>query len=476
MAVPNITTFAQAGAVFNDATRQLEGGLWQNTVEEGGQGFGSAKAVAADLQALQTGLQAQINAGQFTGDTLAKVQGIVASLGEEAEAAAASVSGGGAFGSVAAAETALRNIHLGIIDTVKGDATLAAMATADGGNGFQSVPPAFAAGVTAANAPHENLAQIGAIFDDAANLMLGGINSSNVAAIKADIAAAGSGLKHLMAAHPDEFGGLTGIHADTVVRQLALEAKFIDQVGTNPNAGRASNDNMLDIIDIVQGDTNLANMANQGGVAGFTAFPDKLNPTPKYLDNDAQTAFWASFIAQSNSLGSAAQAVVGSGDKAAINTLIGQLRTFEKNSANFDQSQGGIFEARFDNELAKGSSTLGAEVAAMIKGLKTGNAALVAAAADEMHANAADVGGNNIAANGATYKTDGMTVAEVLGTAVAQSGGGLAAAAPVPAPAAPESAAPPHAAPAGSPDDGGTHAMAHVDMHHGHGHFAHLWG
>ena len=31
----------------------------------------------------------------------------------------------------------------------------------------------------------------------------------------------------------------------------------------------------------------------------------------------------------------------------------------------------------------------------MIKGLQTGNAALVAAAADEMHANAADVGGNN---------------------------------------------------------------------------------
>lgn len=471
MAVPNITTFAQAGAVFNDATRQLEGGLWRNTVEEGGQGFGSANAVTADLQALQTGLQAQINGGRFTGDTLAKVQGLVANLGEEAEAAAASVSGGGAFGSVAAAETALRNFHLGIIETVKGDATLSAMATADGGNGFQSVPPAFAAGVTAANAQHANLAQIGAIFDDAANLMLGGINSGNVAAIKADLAAASSGLKHLMAAHPDEFGGLTGIHADTVVRQLALESKFIDQVGTNPNAGRASNDNMLDIIDIIQGDTNLANMANQGGVAGFTAFPDKLNPTPKYLDNDAQTAFWANFIAQSNSLGTAAQAIVGSEDKAAINALIGQIRTFEKNSANFDQSQGGIFEARFDNELAKGSSTLGAEVAAMIKGLKTGNAALVAAAADEMHANAADVGGNNIAANGATYKTDGMTVAEVLGTAVAQPAGGATAPAPAPSPAVPLPATP-----GSAPDAVGAHHVAHVDMHAAHGHFAHLWG
>ena len=76
-----------------------------------------------------------------------------------------------------------------------------------------------------------------------------------------------------MAAHPEEFGGLTGIHADTVVRQLQLETKFIDQVGTNPDAGRASNDNMLDIIDIIQGDTNLANMANQDGVSGFSYFP-----------------------------------------------------------------------------------------------------------------------------------------------------------------------------------------------------------
>ena len=36
----------------------------------------------------------------------------------------------------------------------------------------------------------------------------------------------------------------------------------------------------------------------------------------------------------------------------------------------------------------------------MIKGLKTGNAALVAAAAEEMHANAADVGGNNVSIDG----------------------------------------------------------------------------
>ena len=54
-----VATFAQTGAVFNEATRLLEGGLWQNIVEEGGQGLGSAGAVA-DLQTVQTSLQAHI--------------------------------------------------------------------------------------------------------------------------------------------------------------------------------------------------------------------------------------------------------------------------------------------------------------------------------------------------------------------------------------------------------------------------------
>jgi hypothetical protein len=419
MATTNATpTFADAGTLFNDATRFLEGGLWQNTVNEGDQGFGSAGHVVTDLQTIQTDLQAGIAAGQYTGTALADVTTILDKVGQEIAAATASVNGGGTFGSVAAAETTLHNLHLDVINTVA-NSDLAAMATANGATGFQAVPAGFAAGVTAQNAPHANLADIGAIFNDAANLMVGGVNSSNIGAIKADINTARTDLKQLMAAHPGEFGGLTGIHADTVVRQLALETKFLNQVGTNPDAGRASNDNMLDIIDIIQGDTNLANMASQGGVNGFSVLPDKIGETPKYLDNADQTDFWANFIGQSNSLGQAAEAAVASGDKATINSLITQIKSFETNSANFDMSQGGIFEARFDNELAKGNSTLGAEVSAMIKGLKTGNAALVTAAAEEMHANAADVGGNNLPTGGGTYNTDGLTAAEVLGQAAA---------------------------------------------------------
>ena len=213
-------------------------------------------------------------------------------------------------------------------------------------------------------------------------------------------------------------------------------------------------------------------MANQNGVHGFTPFGDALNPTPKYIDNSDQTNFWANFIAQSNTLGQQAENLVGGHDASAITALIGNIQAFEKTVTNFDAAQGGIFEARFDNELLGQTSTLGAEVTAIIKGLQTGNAALVTAAAEEMHANAADVGGNNTPATGGTYNADGATVADVLSTAVAAPAVAAAApvtpapapAAPAPAPAAPVVAAAPSAA-----------TPPVIDPHHSHrGHGAAL--
>ncbi|MDB5652228.1 MAG: hypothetical protein JWL62_3748, partial [Hyphomicrobiales bacterium] len=362
----------------------------------------------------QTGLQSEVNAGQFSGDTLGHVQTVLSDMMTAMSAATASVNGGGSFGSVSAAEEALRTSHLDILDIVHNDATLSALSTQNGATGFQAAPAPFADGVTAANAPHANLADIGAIFNDAVSHSLGGINADNAALITADINAASSGLQSLIEQNPTLFGGLTGVHADTIVRQLELEKIYINQAGVSPDAARGTNDNLLDITDIVQGDGNLANMASQNGVTGFTALPDALAATPKYIDNASQTDFWANFIAQSNSLGQNAIQVVGTDDTAATDALVGKLHAFETRVTNFDSSQGGIFEARFDNELLGNTSTLGAEVTKMIEGLHTGNAALVAAAADEMHANAADVGGNNIPVAGGTYNPDGLTAADVL--------------------------------------------------------------
>jgi hypothetical protein len=124
----------------------------------------------------------------------------------------------------------------------------------------------------------------------------------------------------------------------------------------------------------------------------------------------------------------------------------------------------------------------------MIEGLQTGNAALVGAAAEQMHANSADVGGNNIPVNGGTYNADGLTVADVLSTAGAPAPAAVAAA--VPAPAAPAAAAPVAAAAPAAPaatlaaadagtHDAGTHDVAPptVEIHHDAGqHFHHMWG
>src|SRR6267142_3915755 len=166
--------FSDLGLTFNDAGRALVGGLWQNVVEEGGQGFGSVLKYTADLTAVQTGLQAEITAGQFTGDTLAHVNTILADITTALSAATASVNGGGDFGSVAAAETALRASHLDILNIVHNDANLAGLATQNGAAGFLAAPAGLADGVTAATAPHANLAEIGVIFNDVASQILGG--------------------------------------------------------------------------------------------------------------------------------------------------------------------------------------------------------------------------------------------------------------------------------------------------------------
>jgi hypothetical protein len=414
---PPALGFAELGIVFNDATRFLEGGLWRNVVDEGGQGLGSVHNYTGDLTVVQDGLKAAIAAGQFSGQTLGHVNTILADITVALDAATASVNGGGAFGSIAAAEAALRNAHLDILNVVNNDPTLAGKATnADGVTGFLQVPALLPEGVTAATAAKGTLAELGLIFNDAANHLLGGVNANNVDIIQDDVDALIAGLNALVAANPLQFGGLTGVHALAIIDQLALVNTHINGAAGNVDIGRALNDDLLDIIDIVAGDTNLANMAQQNGLNGWSQFGDFLNPTPAYKDNQAQTDFWATFIAQSNALGTAAIAAVKAGDAAAMAQVTADLMTFKKDVTDFDAAQGGIFQARFDNELLGDQSTLGAEIAKILEGFQTGNKALVAAAADQMHQNAADVGGNNIPVNGGAYNVDGTTAAQVLST------------------------------------------------------------
>ena len=397
--------------MFNDATRILEGGLWHNNVPVGNQGNGTDGRYIGDLQVVQTGLAADVAAGDFTGDQLTHVNTVLADITK----AIASVPG--AVNNNAGAEAALRAAHLDIINTIEHDSILQTLSIKDDNPGFNFAPPALATPLNAST-PHATFAELGAIFDDAQSKSLGGINADNLPAIQADLKAVHDGLEALIKHDPQLFGGITGIHASTIVDQIQLQlTNFDHQYGLNPDAAKSTNDNFLDITDIVAGDPNLANMASANGVTGWTPAPDTdVVPVP-YQDNADQTNFWADFIASSNTLGAKAEQLVATGNSHNINAFIHTLQGWEQNVANFDAAQGGIFEARFDNELLGKNSTIGADVSAMIKGLQTHNAALVTAAAEAFHANAADVSGNNVPLNGGTYNADGQTVADALSTA-----------------------------------------------------------
>lgn len=397
--------------MFNDATRILEGGLWHNNVPVGNQGNGTDVRYSADLQLVQTGLNADVAAGDFSGDQLTHVNTVLADV----QTALASVQG--AVNNDPNAEATLRAAHLDIINTVENDPVLQQLSIKDDNPGFNFPPPELATPLNP-NTPHSTFAELGAIFDDAQSKSLGGINANNLPAIQADLQTVHDGLLTLMKDHPQLFGGITGIHASTIVDQINLQlTNFDHQYGFNPDAAKATNDNLLDITDIVAGDPNLANMASTNGVTGWTGAPaTDVVPVP-YQDNADQTNFWADFIASSNTLGTEAEQLVATGTPHQINAFVHTLQGFEQNVTNFDAAQGGIFEARFDNELLGKNSTLGADVAAMINGLQHHNAALVNAAAEGFHGNAADVSGNNVPLNGGTYNADGTTVADALSTA-----------------------------------------------------------
>jgi hypothetical protein len=477
--------------MFNDATRILEGGVWHNNVPVGNQGNGTDGRYIADLQLVQTGLTADVAAGAFTGDQLTHVNTVLADI----TTAIAAVPG--AVNNDAAAEATLRTAHLDIINTIEHDPILQALSIKDDNPGFNFAPPELATPLNA-NTPHATFAELGAIFDDAQSKSLGGINANNFAAIQADLQTVHDGLLTLMQDHPQLFGGATEVHATTIIDQINLQlTNFDHQYGFNPDAAKATNDNFLDITDIVAGDPNLANMASANGVTGWTPAPfTDVVPTP-YQDNAAQTNFWADFIASGNTLGAKAEQLVSTGTAQDIQAFVHTLQGWESNVTNFDAAQGGVFQARFDNELLGNDSTVGADVAEMIKGLQTHNAALVTAAAEGFHANAMDVSGNNVPLNGGTFNPDGLTVADALNTATAplppapvtpltpaDTAVVVAAADPAAAaPAAPAAAAAAPAAPATTvaAADASTHDVAALDIHHSPiaemaQQFHHMWG
>jgi trimeric autotransporter adhesin len=465
----------QAGLIFNDAVRLSNGGLWSQPADSSNQ-LNYASQYEADISILNTDIASAIATGATVNgvavtpsdpNTLTEIQGQLAQL-----AAAAP----NAVGNSAAAVQAQGVLHTNeqlIVSEIAGDTNLQKALAANGvlndgtgtiDQGFQALPAQAAdnaAAISAAKAG-ANLSDIGTVFNAAANLADGGLNASNLAQFNADMKAVAAGLQSfingggLAAAQANTAAeqalatdqgislgaaqALTAVHAQTMLDQIELQInKFDGMYASNPNvAARSTNDNLLDIIDIAQNDPALAASAgnatgNPSHDGGFAEQPGYLAGTiTHYQDNQAQTDFWSAFIAGANNLNNALTAEANGTtqlDAAGLHSLIQQVQGYEKLGTSFDGSQGGIFGARFDNELLGG--TLKADTSTALQALNdilhhggsvsAADAAQLTAAGVGFVADAADVSGNNIPNGGGSYVGTSTTVSGATTTQIADA-------------------------------------------------------
>ncbi len=475
----------QAGLIFNDALRLSEGGLWAEPADSSNQ-LNYASMYEADISALKADITLAMTDGATvngTAVTPSNPNTLSEILGQLNDLAAAAPQAVGNSAAAIAAQGIIHTEQQQILSEIANDTNLQHALAANGvtnpgtgatDQGFQSLP-AQAADDSAAIATAKagaSLSDIGTVFNAATNLAAGGLNSHNLAEFNADMKAVAAGLQNFInngglaeiqansaAEHALALSegisdsaaqALTGVHLQTVLNQVELQINDFDATyATNPNvAARATNDNLLDIIDIVQTDPALAASAGNptATAANFTAgtfvsshdggFANQAGylqgTITHFQDNQAQTDFWSAFIAGANNLNNALTAEANGTahlDSAGLNALIQQVQGYEQLGASFDGAQGGIFGARFDNELLGG--TLKADTNTALQALhdvlnnggtvSATDAAQLIAAGDGYVGDAQDVSGNNNPNGGGTYVGTATTVAGATTTQIADA-------------------------------------------------------
>ena len=497
------TDLAQAGAVFNDAVRLSDGGLWTGSTQLEASSANNEQpyepmyvqdinAVQADVSAMLANPNGITVGGQAITDPgliaeLQTIQGQLATLQHEAP-----LSVGNSAAEVAAQGT-IALTQQEILSEVNGDATLASAlngAAYQSGTGFtnvgfQALPTGSdsAASLGAAEgsaAAPPTLAQIGSVFNAAHNLEIGGLNANNLTEFNTDMQAVATGLTNIInsptalaAIEANEQAGmspqgqaltaqqeqaLTTVHLETALNQIEMQInKFDPMYATNPNdAARSTNDNILDIVDIVNNDAALATAAGDVSVAnngaqpnqtfgastgGFGELPGYLNGIGgvndhggtilQFQDNQAQTNFWSQFIAEANQLnntfGNIANGTVQP-TASEVQSLITEINNYNEFGASFTGSQGGVFGDRFDNELLSGTlktdtaNAVSALQSVEANGLNATNAAQLVAAGVGFVADANDVSGNNLPTGGGSFAGTATTAAGATTTGAATVG------------------------------------------------------
>ncbi len=442
------TDLVQAGVVFNDAVRastglfSLSGSGNQNPFL--GSYTTDIHAVQNDIAAMLATPAAVTLGGQaFTLNTtdIANLTNVENQLGTLLTAAPQTTSPA----TLTAADQTLHAVQNEILQEINNDPHIAAalnnvqFLANTGANdvAFQNTPagaddPAALAAAMAGT----SLKAVGEVFNAATDLSLGGISAANLGQVTTDFTAVEQGVTSILNnptllaqienGETANAAALTTIHLQTVAQQVNLQLNKYDGMEANGQAEglRGTADNILDIIDIVQGDANLNTAAGGNGAAGhiggFAEAPGGLTGTVTHFqDNQAQTNFWAAFLSEANTI-NAHLTAIGNGQEQASSALVTQIQNYQQFGANFDAAQGPIFEARFDNELLNG--TLLADTNAAVKGLTgilngdKGDAlaadnAMITAAGQGFAADAMDVSGNNTPIGGGTYVGTATTVA-----------------------------------------------------------------
>src|SRR3981189_3454246 len=263
------------------------------------------------------------------------------------------------------------------------------------------------------------------LFNDATTPEIGGGRPRQVNLIVSDLI----GVQQMLTAAVPQINNLSDLHTQIIINQLNEEIASVENanapttgtltLGTDLGqfVGRSINDIHRDIIDIAQGDAGVQALFNP------TPLPALNTPPAPFHDSADQTAFVTQWIQDSNHLGQMAQTIANNGFTRDIAGLVQQLQTFNTNSNAFDMSQGGLFSARFWNEF-RTDGTSGTAATALIEGLQTHNAGEVAAAVEQLATNSADVGTNNIMADGGTYAAVVAAAQATAVTRVTPGGGG----------------------------------------------------
>ena len=358
------TDLVQAGVVFNDAVRFSQG-LWSLT------GSGNQNPTLAsyttDMHAVQNDIAAMLATpgdvtvgGQaFTLNTTdtAVLTNIQSQLGTLITAAGQTTNAA----TLTAAEQTLHAVQSEILGEINNDAHISAalnnvpFLANTGANdvAFQNLPagaddPAALAAATAGT----SLKAVGEVFDAASAAAAGGIHAANVTEITNDFTAVQQGLTNILGnatmlaqienGESANAAALTTIHLQTVLGQINLELnKYVNAETTgNQAALRGTSDNLLDIIDIIQGDPNLNTAAggngNAGHVGGFSELPGGLSGTiTKFQDNQAQTNFWAAFLSEANTI-NAHLTAIANGKEQATADLVTQIQNYQNFGAAFD--------------------------------------------------------------------------------------------------------------------------------------------